>query len=76
MVKQSTASARKILTRGKDDSLDEAKKEAKEVLEDDGKPKQEIKVVAVESSYYPKGRYYSFENVYRIWILLGNGYYT
>ena len=45
----------KILTRGKDDSLDEAKKEAKEVLDDDGKPKEEIKVVTIDIPIIRKG---------------------
>ena len=59
----------KILTRGKDDSLDEAKKEAKEVLDDDGKPKEEIKVVTVDIPIIRKG------DIIHLKMSTGSGYY-
>lgn len=60
----------KIITRAKDDSLDEAKKTAKETLEDDGKPKEEIKVVTVDMPVIQERRHCSYKNVRR-----GSGYY-
>lgn len=59
----------KILTRGKDDSLDEAKKEAKEVLDDDGKPKEEIKVVTIDIPIIRKG------DIIHLKMSTGSGYY-
>ena len=59
----------KIITRAKDDSLDEAKKTAKETLEDDGKPKEEIKVVTVDMPVIRKG------DIVHIKMSTGSGYY-
>ena len=59
----------KIITRAKDDSLDEAKKTAKETLEDDGKPKEEIKVVTIDMPVIRKG------DIVHIKMSTGSGYY-
>lgn len=44
----------KIVSRGTNDTLDEAKKEAREILADDGKPKEEItiKLPDIKTCYY------------------------
>ena len=44
-----------IYTRGNDESLDEAKKAAKEILEEDGDPEKEIKVKALDVPAVRKG---------------------
>lgn len=45
----------KIYNRGKDESLDEAKKEAKEILAEDGKPKDELTVKSMDIPVIRKG---------------------
>ena len=45
----------KIVTRGTNDTLDEAKKEAKEILEDDGNPKEDITIKLPDIPIIRKG---------------------
>lgn len=45
----------KIVTRGSDESIGEAKKAAGEIIKEDGKPKEEIKVTTVEIPLIRKG---------------------
>lgn len=45
----------KIVSRGTNDTLDEAKKEAREILADDGKPKEEITIKLPDIPIIRKG---------------------
>lgn len=59
----------KIVTRGSDDSLDEAKKEAQEILDEDGKPVEEITVKSPDIPIIRKG------DKIHLKMATGSGYY-
>lgn len=59
----------RILARGNDESIDDAKKEAQEIIDDEGKPKEEIKVVSIDVPIIRKG------DIIRLKMSTGSGYY-